>query len=194
MKHILYILTILLIIKACEQENKTPKPAELPKTVTIYYTANLVPWTETRFIPITPDLFLSTKEKQSVIRLTAPTSLCSFHNMMSSGKPISVQWKFDTWFSAILDYRTYSDTISVYGYYIQCNDAIKVDSNAIFYFIHEIEKVDTSTYNQLEKYYYNDEFYIMDKKQYQNEGGEIYQNGLNERINKLKYIEDLNRD
>ena len=138
MKHILYILTILLIIKACEQENKTPKPTELPKTVTIYYTANLVPWTETRFIPITPDLFLSTKEKQSVIRLTAPTSLCSFHNMMSSGKPISVQWKFDTWFSAILDYRTYSDTISVYGYYIQCNDAIKVDSNAIFYFIHEI--------------------------------------------------------
>ena len=68
-------------------------------------------------------------------------------------------YNFDTWFSAIVDYGTYKDTVSVSKYLLQYNDRSLKDTSAVFYFISKIFESDRSTFVKLNELYYDGDFH-----------------------------------
>ena len=113
-----------------------------PKSIRILYSHNYCPWEGLQNYSTTIEEFLQIADAS--IYLTDEESLKYFKGLQrisESNEEDVPYYNFDTWFSAIVDYGTYKDTVSVSKYLLQYNDRSLKDTSAVFYFISKIISV-----------------------------------------------------
>lgn len=131
-----------------------------PKSIRILYSHNYCPWEGLKNYSITIEEFLQIADAS--IYLTDEESLKYFKGLQrisESNEEDVPYYNFDTWFSAIVDYGTYKDTVSVSKYLLQYNDRSLKDTSAVFYFISKIFESDRSTFVKLNELYYDGDFH-----------------------------------
>lgn len=185
MKNVTFIL--LMVIAAtllCSNSKQREEAQVLPKEVSIYYDYARCPWFGLKNYSVCPEEFLK-YVADTCITLTDNASLKYFKNLQAkseSGKDSIYYKNFETWFSAIVNYGEYNDTISVSGYKIKYNNKQLQDSTTIFYFISKLYAVDKATFDSLDENFYNNGFQKLDFRE------EKHSSELKPKLQSLGYI------
>ena len=87
------------------------------------------------------------------------------------------------WFSALVDYETHIDTVSIGSYRVLYNDKAFQDSTAVFYYLSKIQEVDSVTFNAFDESFYDNDFQLL-LKESSSQVPEV-NIGLNDKIKEL---------
>lgn len=187
MKTNIYMLLIITLILLSCDGNTVPKDAlkeEFPSSVKVYYKHNDYPLASTGGVVwFGPKDWLG--RPLSKITLTDRKSLDYFNGLRlkaeSEGSVNSFPGRI--WFSALVDYETHIDTVSIGSYRVLYNDKAFQDSTAVFYYLSKIQEVDSVTFNAFDESFYDNDFQLL-LKESSSQVPEV-NIGLNDKIKEL---------
>lgn len=162
-KLIVILVSVLAAILLCSSGKQRDQAESFPKKVSIYYDYAHCSWFGLKNYSVDPEEFH--KYVDTCITLTDYKTLKYFKNLQDiarSSKDSTYKMNFDTWFSAIVDYGNYKDTVSVCGYMLDYDSKQLKDSSAVFYFISKIYAADKVTFNELGECFFENEFQNLD--------------------------------
>jgi hypothetical protein len=177
------LLSVFAIMVLCSNGKQREQAQNLPRKVYIHYSYAKCPWFGLKNYSVCTEEFHKLVA-DTCITFTDNATLKYFKNLQriaSSSVDSTYFVSFDTWFSAIVEYGEYNDTVSVDRYVLEYNNKQILDSTAIFYFISKLYAADKVTYNELDENFYKDDFQKLDI-------GEERHSELKEKLQSLGYI------
>lgn len=190
MKTSIYILLFFAPILFSCGGNTSSKDAlkeEFPSSVEIYYKYDDCPWGSTGIVWYSPKEWLD--YPLSKITLVDRKSLDFFNGLRLKAESDGCLDSFPgkIWFSAIVDYKTYTDTVSISAYRVLYNDKAFEDTTAVFYYLSKIQQEDSITYNKLDRQFYYNDFQRISKEIYDKYSSQVpdVNIGLKEKIKEL---------